>query len=1703
MWTYNSDFNKWEGIVDSLKVDDYSLLKEEIQSTRLYSKCLSGATYIPLKNQDNIYDILNNREDITWYIGIDYSDYTKTSIPTRSPQSANNDFYNKYNLEYGLSLKNLFTPEKLIKNAIKNYIEVDVATTTEIDDLNVAVDSRTIDGIKLKDGHRVLVKNQTTRVTLPSTTDPDTYFISNYEIVEDFGLTIEYEFFNNRNGIYIYNNGLLSKSNELDDYEKVVRNSVLVKLGSVNVNKQYHLERLLNGYFPNFSENQPVHFVEHKNWMLRNQVDYNNLFEINYFDVYKHGTQSYSIDNVTYTIPERIISIGEFGVIHNNQYGVSNIIENKYKVNLRELSETIRYYWIVGDSGTLLRVRKHDFETIRKNIDCACPSNNVITNLNSVSFYDNLNGVVVGELNTILITNDGGENWERIRFESFDTFNYNKVIYKSQTKIFIGADSGHFIELEKTNSGWVPFRRRISKFVDGIEEEYVLVDNINDMILTNLNVNLSFLSSSPSISSQVEVILLVTDDSNIIFYDINNSIPSSGTDFADFSFYYLEFPGHYEDIVNITLQSGTNNIFFTSMDGFYSIDFNNFNTIGIDNDDQNIITSTFSANLVDDFFTNSLFDYNGDEILIAGNTSLLKSSDYNSLDFQVLDPNFESRLKSKLLFLDYDVASKLNFFTDFGDYRLPNAVTFSSASFSTSSYLDFEPLTFNNTSGTQSEINWYEYWKDSNKTFEYLNPLAISDSSAVRDSNLFYYSSTQSQIVINSVTNNLSDIQNLAPNINDPENSRYDGTSTTITSPSSSFDLYLYEYLGVIRANVNDFQVEVGDVIRLDSQIVTSNFTINKIVNFGSLNYIYFFTEFNKNITNELVNNPITTITNLNAYSNYTELINRFNLHSISLGYELKKVDGYIELNAKFNNITSYYNLGTSVILNGDNYNMEYLDGFLNFGYTPTYNLLDYMESINDSSINPIFTANKEYLSMPIYEGIPMPGTNNFTDDDIYIDYTIGPGVSNKTTNKLTFGDNLEAEWESIFINTFVDINLYDDPLSATPSSTTEKLLVVDKYYDNNINRFIIEFDSPINYQVNNPLYSIDIVSRRKLHQISKDLQELNNIQRPSNSKVGPFGTFSVYDRKLNFKVNTDSYAKIMLSDSNTFNNITALLYHDNNNEFAMNICNVDEEVKVPIVNTTPFIPTGYTYSVLFIICTEEHGLKTDEGVVLEFNGGENSSEELNQQYFGYHPVNVINSTQFWVDIPYGTTPLSGNDSGILRYIKTDPFFNYSPVDLIDIGIDKRGKIAIELTPDNLDLSLNVFRLRNIDFNKFRFRLIDGLNIESLAIRFPWIYEAEISGAVIGLSENGELVWYKGTWECGRWFEGIWMSGTWISGDWYDGTWNSFFIKDNWISVEVDEKTENINNSTWFDGRWFDGTWNNGVWANGRYYGGTWNNGRWNKGIWNDGIWNDGQFIGGIWVLGTWNGGRFNSNNEPAYWLDGKWQGGDFENGMWYDGKFESKTNISRFGIKSTNSRTAIWQSGIWVNGSFYSGNEDNEVSKDHKLSIWKTGQWFGGDYWGGITYNIDFRGGTWNGGILEDIQVVGFFGSTSTSNNYFRLNGDFKFNTGDEISIIDNNFGGTYSQFGSNSSPMTYNVLKSDKIELPQGVFTDVYVDQQLVIGGNPVNSLTPFETNLKVVSRFRNANWKSGIWTNGIYDNGLWEGGIFYNGIFNANWM
>jgi hypothetical protein len=1684
MWNINKDTNKWSLSTDALSKDTFDLLKQELSKLRFYSKCLSGATYIPMNNTTNIYDILGEYHPRNWYVS---SPYSVTPIP---PQYASvisltnsGDYYTKYLGEYGLTLKNLFTPTRLIEDSINNYIYVDVATTNSLDNIGQVVVGLTIDDIRLKEGHRVLVKDQQTNIVLSNIVDPNTYFTGNYYIVEDLGLTIEYRYYNESNGIYVYKGNQLVRESDLDQYEDCVRFSISVKMGSLNREKQYHLSRLFSGYFPTtIGLNDPIEFVEKHNWMLRNRVDYNNLFEISYYDIIKNDSQSYSIDGITYSIPERTITVGEFGVILNNQEGVSNIISNKYKVNLRGISETSTDYWVCGDDGTILKFLKHNFELSKSN-------SNVFNKLNSISFFNDLRGVAVGDINTILLTDNGGKTWNKLTINDFDGYNYNKVIYTTIDTFYVIGNTGVFIQFTFDAGDWVAYKRRVAKYIN-VDDEYVLVENINDVFKTSISTwGLSYSYSTQSIPSNKDILMMVTNNGNIIIHDINDTV-------TEFDFLYLDFGQNYGDIRSITRRGSSSEFFFAS-DSLYSFDINNFQFIS--SSESNIIKGITSATLTDNIFINEMFDYKGNELVICGNTSLFKSATYSIIGFNEIDPSFNNKLRSKMLFLDYDIGSKLNFFDDFHNYRLPNSLTFSGSSFSASTYLSFNEIVYGPTAPsflTITESNWVTYWSDRQKTFEYCSLSPLDESTKIEMSMTFsYYNtatlSTALSFTSSIITDRLSDILPLAPYINDKKMGRFNGITASITAPSPTYSVFLYDYLMVIKDGLNS-PTQVGDILRFESEVVDGNFMVNKEITIGLSKYYYLFTEFNQAIIRQIKSTTsYINIINLNKYKDINELSTRFNLHPISIAYGMSHSisSNIVEISPKFNNYTSYYNLATNIIITGNYLTMSYIEEFLDFGYKPTYNILSYLERINPD----VFFGTKEYLAMPIYNGLPIGSINTNTNINIEINYT---------NNKIYFGIGLKFEWESIFINTFIDVTIYGSSNLWSGSRTKSKLLVMDKYYqpsnDTLDECYVIElhkalWDTSID-GTTGILLTADITSRRTLAQISDDLQELNNIQRTKGvtKHIQSGFSYNNYENELNFKFPTDSYAKVLLSDYETIQELSAVIYIDFKNELSMNITRLDIEYETPILNTINYAGS------LYISCSSKHNLSTGDGVVLDFNGGTGSSQEINQQYFGYHVVTVLNLYDFLVNIPYGATPSIGNDTGVVRNIKKDPFLNYSPVDIIDIGVDKKGKRSIILSPENIELSGSTYKLINVDYNNYRYRLVDGMNIEILNTKYPWILEAEIENAIIGMDATQSLIWYSGNWECGRWFGGTWKSGTWKSGDWYDGIWESKFVIDRLLSVDVDNVTTNNEYSTWYDGRWFGGIWNGGTWFNGRWYDGQWKTGIWYDGIWNDGTWNDGRFIGGIWVLGTWENGVFNTDNKPSYWLDGKWYGGDFENGMWYNGIFDQKKGKkSRFGTKAYNSRTATWHSGQWVTGDFHSNmniNDDGmvDVSDIHKFSIWKTGIWSSGNWYGGIAYDIDFRSGTWYGGILEDIQVIGI----DVIDNSFTLNGIFKYNIGDNLNIIDNQIGNTYSQYGSNSFPGRYKILSI--IEDSANKLTKIYVSTNLA---GPSASF-PLNTGLRAVSSFRGSNWKSGIWANGLFENGLWEGGIWYAGVFNGTW-
>lgn len=1714
MWNKNFDNGRWYKKSDVLKKEDFDSLKQDIEKTRLYSVCLSGSTFVSINSLTNIFDVINQNTIFNWYVGPSSSQYSTYSIPTINKKEiiSNNrdEYYNKYAYEYGLTLKNKFTPVKLINDIIHNYYEVDVATTDSIAGIGTYQPGLIIDGIILKEGHRVLIKDQKTQVTILSSIDPTDYFPGNYTYISESNGYKTYSFFNEENGIYKYTNNSLIRTDDLSTYDYSYRYSISVKLGYVNEKKQFHLSRLKNSYYPLYENGDPIEFLEKNNWLLRNRVDYNNIYEISYYDIFKHSTQSYYDSGYTYSIPQRVISIGEFGIIANYQSGYTNIVNNRYKSDLMSISETSKFYWICGKDGTLLKVSKLNFEISKIDIK-------EFNTLTSIDFVDDLRGILVGKFNTIYYTNDGGYNWTKIYNVEFDGCSYNKVIFKKYDTVFISGESGVFIEMNYVYNSWVFYKRKISKYLDTEEptEEYLLVDDINDMIISTFSYNIWPLTSSStySVSSDKEILLMVTNGGNVLFKDVSNSV-------KEFDFIYLGLTTSKIDINSISSISGSSSVYIAS-DKVYKFDISNFSYVGVT---FNNISSTYSVDSVYDVYVNKLFNFDGVNLYLCGNNSSLYYSGYTGSIYEI-DSNFNNKYNSSLLFLDYEVGSKLNFFDNSQNYRLPNSVTFSVDEIG--GYLEV--------TNKSNEYNWLNYYKDVEKTFEYYT--SFDTSNQVLFSTIFTEAAnTYFEFTSTDINTSVEAIKGLAPDIDNINRSKIIGATGSIIGTIYPGIVFLNRYLIIFKKDLN-YPCDIGDVLYMECDIIRNTFVVNKRVNIGYDSYLYCFVDFEETIVNDLKSFGATvSIINLNKFAgigvtagnqilyeshlypdriwNYENNINpndyfayaplasglgggdlilNFNLHPVSYGYRLDYNGSICTLSTKFNNKTSYYNMQSNIIIDAGTYSMDYKDAFLKFGYKPTYNILDYL-----SNINSLFNSSKRFLVMPRYVNIPGNSGGNATDANIYFD-------TNFDTNKLIIGSELEFEWYSIWLNTFVDVNLHTN----LGTFSTSRLLVMNKYYDEEINKYIVEFHKKLSFDYGSNVLYVDVLSRNTLGEVSDDLQMLNNIHRSQTLRemkipISYYDSFVNLENEINFKVPTDSYSKILLSDKDIKDQLTGLVYTDDSNELSLNIINLERKINIPISSTSNYATGSVNY--LMVTTTQSHNLSVGDAISLSFNGGSFSSNYLNRDYFGYQIVYGVNgSYSFYTDKKFGIN-IPSNDTGIISFTKKDPFLNYQPIDIMDVSVEKDAKRAIELLPDNLLINGYSYSLININFNKYRYELSDGLSLTELYNKYPWILEGEISDAVIGQDENG-VVWYKGNWNCGRWFGGTWMSGTWIKGDWYNGIWNSYMVEYKGLKANISKLSNNMS-SKWFGGRWFGGIWNGGTWYDGRMYSGKWNDGVWYNGIWNDGDWYDGDFRGGIWVFGNWYGGTFNCDSKPSYWIGGNWYGGDFENGMWYNGHFlEKNDSISRFGTKAFNTRTAIWHSGKFSNGEFHSylnkDNDGNTISSEYnKYSIWNTGVWNGGDWYGGVAYAINFNSGNWYGGIVEEIQIIGFIVEQDSVNNSLWinkliLNGVFKFNLGDDVWVVNDGNPTPYYYYGTNDDYKTYKIL--DIEEIGEQTYITINKDFSGITGATSISGI---ETGLRLTTIFRNSNWKSGVWTNGIFESGYFEGGIWYGGVFTANW-
>ena len=1625
MWIFNVDSNKWIKQTDIITQDNYNLIKQDIASTKLYSKALSGAVYLSISDTNNIYEPLQYQNYKSWYIDSNSSIYASSSVPSNGISISNTSIidYNKYLYEYGFSLKNSFTPETAIKYT--NFIQADIATTEQIDINNVV----TIDGVKLIDGMTILVKDQTTIVDLSVSVDPSTYFTGNYYIVNNNITDISYSYYNNQNGIYTYTNNSLIKSTA-SNYEYYSGLSVYIKNGIVNFDKQFSLSRLLNGYYPTYTD--PLEFLNKHNYLIRHQVDYHDLYETNYYDVIRHDTQLYNILGLTYTVPNRLLYAGDFGTIimkQNNSISQSTYLYNEYKDNIKTLIENGLYYWACGDNGLLLKISKIDLSIIKIDLP------NEYNTLTSISFINDLRGIVVGKYNTIYYTFDGGITWLKLNFTTDIIYSYNKVIYYSYNTIYIGGETGIFLELNYSDvTKWSLTKRTIYKNLT-LTDQYELVEDINDMQYIGYTAstwNLNYSATGYGINPIKDCLFLTTNNNNIIIYEINTFVP-------EHNYLYLVFSQSIGDITSITQQHNTTNI-VVSADNTIIFDINTFATVSTTS---NLIIGTTYSILHSDY-SNKIFDYNGQDLYNVGNFSLIKDYNYGTTTYATVST---IDTKSKLLVVDYDIADKLNFFDSNYDYRLPNSITFSGITVSS--------IAFGTTQST-----WLDYLYNN-----YKSPTINSNYTTYSNLNNTFYIGTNSCTFSNSaITINYADINGLYPIIGSHTQSRFD---SFVPMPNGSYSVFLYDYISIFNLG-SDFCV-VGDVL----QIATDTITSNLIVNYQYGTYSYAFNDFNQTMIQSIKDSNVLYVSNLNKYNDYEELTQNYALHPISDGYQLTydTASTIYSISPLFNATTAYKYLTTDITINSDSiantYAIDYATSYKQFGYTANYNILDYL-----SNVNSVFNDSKIFNSMPVYYNLPGNGGSSFLPTNIYFDIS-AEGTYSNTRNKLYFGADLSYEYNTIWKNTFVDITLH----TTHGDITSNQILIVDKYDGiiDGVACYVIEFAySILDYAY--PVNTIDIISRNTLGDISNDLKLLNTLNKPL---IGEY-----YDNYAKTKVSTESYTKIFLTDGDIKKYITSVLYTNDNFDLSLNVININTTTTIPFTDS-------FSYSSdLAVITSDLSRVNTGDLVYTNFTGGSQSSQYLNTSYIGIHAVTPIDSINLNINIPYLNTP-SVLDAGYITAFKFDPAFNYYPLSILDIGVDSMYKIPVELYHSNIQKNGVVASLVNYNLNKPIFRLIDGLDINQISTKFHWILEAEITNAIIGADING-LVWYSGIWKSGRAFSLKFLSGTWLSGDFYDGQFHSRNVIDNVTTVNVGT-TENIGVSYWYNGRAFNTDYYSVIWLNGRSYQSTYNNCRWFNGINSDGaITSQSILYGGIYLNSLVDNSIINSLNKPSYCINMKFRSGEIQQCQYFSGNFGTdKRFTSKFGNLASNSRMAIFENGT-LNGNIYSFEDVNGLSSTiHKFTVIKTAN-IRGSVYGGIFYAINIEGSVnWKSGIILDIEVIGVIPSL----NQITLNGIFRFQIGDFVNIISSQ-PTTYSGLGTNDSPGRYKIdLVNFDYTLNTTILTLNYVLSN--IPGFPITPIYNTNTKLRVVSKITNIYLENGVCKNAWVENCTIKNIMWYNGI------
>jgi hypothetical protein len=1246
--------------------------------------------------------------------------------------------------------------------------------------------------------------------------------------------------------------------------------------------------------------------------------------------------------------------------------------------------------WIIGKSGLIIKTE--DYGVTWEVLVTTTPDD-----LNDVSFFDINQGMIVGKNGIILYTFNGGTLWEVLNLPQVNNKTLFKVLMYQKTRVIITGQGGLILHLTLINNIWTIDNILIPASLASVTGEtdtriHVLYqDTIENTTITTDIIDVKLFEDNFYFASNNFLIQLnITYQNNLIsFSNINYVLPDS-LDNIDI----IRDPVTQE--TSLIALTATGNIITASLERISPTI--NTNIYPIVNTATRTAITTYPNLASNGSFYNNNRLYRFDKEIYS--TELFTGSGdtwvRNDLNFQEIDPTTELHFKPRLLFLDYYLGRKINIQLSEGEFIIPTG-TFDKTLLDCYKMLPGDFIEFSEYGTVKNQRNY----------------LAIQDyyllNRRIQDGGLNTYGVVETPRKYNKRLTAVSDTSNYSIETfiipGPPTSGSYASTSSAaefVSEPAGLVEDIFYENTKVnkIRLYNTPFTAASGDVLRITA--ITNYWGIDPALKVSLGNVI--------NALDQLVVRYSVIKQNILDGQYVYNIVNQEEIVTISsdgffslpgvglLGQESVGTYGnYIGLTAE--QLAQRIITDTLAIISVQSNLVDYSTSVEVFSvewliFDETVILRD--QYINDlilwEQFSPDMIADIKYPTSVISgqqlgAKIRIKNTNYFSAEG-----------QNLFTLKDTFDNHLLSEAYNLTI---------DQPGVITISGNVNN---TTKYY--NLETTVTwtvgvsNYSIPIKYESGNvygPTYEIMNILEN-LDPIFTYDYEIDMPSQVFNIDGFPTNEFTLTDNIFyatkNFSDPTDLTSNYYLLDSflpGTFVDITKgnttikrcyiikKTYETNFLGNARVLLYVDRNLNILINETTTQVSIRSRNKLIEI--SKDLEFTDDISFPTPATDGLFGTNGVIESPFNKAVYNFTKTSGVYANYLLNDDNIKKNISAIVRIDEAgdvvmnvidwldDPNFAYRPVDAFEMGRDFQPKKGITVRPYNYHLQSDWFQLTGLDFTNYTFTLTDGLTLQSLTTKYPWILNAEVDNAIIGEDSTG-LIWYQGSWFDGIWSGSKWYSGTWYSGTWTQGDWYSYQVQD-LLNIYVATDTNDNTLSTWLGGTFQSDTvhsvWHNGQWFGGSFENSIWTSGQWFGGSFENSIWTSGNFMGGSFINSTFQNGVFSSSNLPSTWFSGIWIGGDFGNGTWLNGLWSQTSSVpSRFGTATSPILKATWEAGLFSGGFVFDGiNQDSNgnylPSTRYKYTTFKNVLFTGGDWYGGTLSGAStWTNATWHFGLFE-----------------------------------------------------------------------------------------------------------------------------------------